>query len=77
MEVKAAVFGFLGLIGGAITNLLGGWDTAMQTLLIFMAVDYITGLILRRGLKRVTKATMGHWKAKRNSRAFVKKVLYY
>ena len=25
---------------------LGGWDTALQTLIIFMAIDYITGLIV-------------------------------
>ena len=32
--------------GGAIASLLGGWDTALQTLIIFMAIDYITGLIV-------------------------------
>ena len=30
----------------AIAGLFGGWDTALQTLVIFMAVDYITGLIV-------------------------------
>lgn len=36
----------VGLIGGAIASLYGGWDTALQTLIICMAVDYITGLIV-------------------------------
>lgn len=35
-----------GLIGGAIASLYGGWDAALQTLIICMAVDYITGLIV-------------------------------
>ena len=36
----------VGVIGGAIASLYGGWDAALQTLIIFMAVDYITGLIV-------------------------------
>lgn len=34
-----------GMIGGFFAALLGGWDTAMITLVIFMAVDFTTGLI--------------------------------
>ena len=37
---------YVGVIGGAIAGLFGGWDTALQTLVSFMAVDYITGLIV-------------------------------
>ena len=36
----------VGAVGGAIASLYGGWDTALQTLVIFMAVDYVTGLIV-------------------------------
>ena len=36
----------MGLTGGAIASLYGGWDAALQTLIICMAVDYITGLIV-------------------------------
>ena len=36
----------VGLISGAIASLYGGWDAALQTLIICMAVDYITGLIV-------------------------------
>lgn len=36
----------VGIIGGALAALLGGWDLAIQTLLIFMAIDYITGLMI-------------------------------
>ena len=36
----------VGLIGGDIASLYGGWDAALQTLIICMAVDYITGLIV-------------------------------
>lgn len=36
----------IGTIGGAIARLLGGWDAALITLVIFMAADYATGLIV-------------------------------
>ena len=36
----------VGTVGGVIAGLFGGWDTALATLLIFMAVDYVTGLIV-------------------------------
>ena len=33
------------LIGGWVTAALGGWDTALQVLVLFVVMDYITGLI--------------------------------
>lgn len=45
MEYKTILF-LTGIIGGSIASYLGGWDTALQTLLIFMAADYITGLMV-------------------------------
>ena len=46
-NVSAAKFGLLtiiGAIGAFISNLFGGWDMALTTLIIFMAIDYLTGL---------------------------------
>ena len=39
-----------GLIGSAIVSLFGGWDAPLQTLVIFMAVDWFTGGILLPGV---------------------------
>lgn len=36
----------IGLLGSWIASLFGGWDSALVTLLIFMGIDYITGLIV-------------------------------
>ncbi|MDE5737873.1 MAG: phage holin family protein [Oscillospiraceae bacterium] len=35
-----------GVFGSLIAGLFGGWDASMISLLIFMGVDYITGLIV-------------------------------
>lgn len=44
--MKQGICSVLGLIGSAITTALGGWDAALVTLLIFMGVDYVTGLLV-------------------------------
>ena len=45
-ETKAAVMTGAALIGGMISQAFGGWDAALITLLLFMAVDYLSGLIV-------------------------------
>ena len=35
-----------GTVGGLIAGMFGGWDSALATLLIFMGVDYVTGLMV-------------------------------
>lgn len=36
----------IGIMGSFIASLFGGWDAALVTLIIFMGIDYITGLIV-------------------------------
>ena len=43
--MKDEISTIAGLIGGFIATLLGGWDSALITLVIFMAIDFTTGLI--------------------------------
>lgn len=33
------------LVGGLLTSLLGGWDLALKVLVLFVVLDYITGLV--------------------------------
>lgn len=44
--MKNTICAAVGAVGGSIAALLGGWDTALATLMIFMGVDYLTGLIV-------------------------------
>ncbi len=44
--MKNLFYTIIGVLGSLLTSLFGGWDDAIVTLLIFMAVDYITGLIV-------------------------------
>ena len=44
--MKETICTISGIVGRFIAGLFGGWGTALPTLLIFMAVDYVTGLIV-------------------------------
>lgn len=44
--MKNAICTVTGLIGSFIASLFGGWDTGLITLLVFMEIDYISGLIV-------------------------------
>ncbi len=44
--MKNLFYTIIGVLGSLFTSLFGGWDDAIVTLLIFMAIDYITGLVV-------------------------------
>ncbi|MBQ8001854.1 MAG: phage holin family protein [Clostridia bacterium] len=44
--MKTGILTGIGAIGGFIASFFGGWSTALTTLVIFMAIDYITGIIV-------------------------------
>lgn len=56
---ETALTGFIGVVGGVISTLYGGWDSALTTLIIFMAIDYITGLIVAGVFKNSEKTDTG------------------
>ena len=57
MSVKVSAT--VGIIGAAITSLLGGWDYGMQLLVIAMAVDYISGVMVAGVWHKSTKTESG------------------
>ena len=57
--VKTSVIGIAGLIGSIAAKMLGGWDAALQTLIIFMAIDYVTGLLVAGIFHKSEKSETG------------------
>lgn len=49
----------IGILGSAITSIFGGWSAAMTTLVIFMAIDYFTGLITAGVFHKSAKTDSG------------------
>lgn len=58
-NIKAAVLAAIGTIGGGIAALFGGWTSAMTTLIIFMVIDYATGIIVAGVFHRSGKSKSG------------------
>lgn len=44
--MKEGICTGIGIVGSVIASLFGGFDAALITLLIFMCIDYVTGLIV-------------------------------
>lgn len=62
--VKEGILTGVGVIGGFIASLFGGWDAALMTLVIFMGVDYITGVIVAGVFHNSTKTDNGTLESK-------------
>ena len=58
-DLKLTALTALGLLGGCIADLLGGWDAGLQSLFLFMAIDYLTGLIVAGVFKKSRKSQKG------------------
>ena len=57
--MKNTICMVLGMLGALIADAFGGWDAAMVTLIVFMAIDYITGLIVAGVIHRYGKSETG------------------
>ncbi|MBQ8688022.1 MAG: phage holin family protein, partial [Ruminococcus sp.] len=42
--MKETICTALGALGSVIAGFFGGWDASIITLIVFMGIDYITGL---------------------------------
>lgn len=56
---KNILISIIGVIGSAIASAFGGWTTGLTTLVIFMAIDYVTGLIVAGVFHKSTKTDSG------------------
>ena len=57
--MKNAIITAAGVIGSAIASIYGGWTMALTTLLIFMTIDYVTGLIVAGVFHQSPKTSTG------------------
>lgn len=57
--MKEGICTGIGVVGSFIASMLGGWDAALVTLMVFMAIDYITGLIVAGVFHQSNKSNGG------------------
>lgn len=65
--------GLIGLVGGAISAAFGGWSVALTTLLIFMGIDYLTGLMVAGIFKNSAKTKTGGLESKAGFKGLCRK----
>ncbi|MGH0053397.1 MAG: phage holin family protein [Sphaerochaetaceae bacterium] len=63
----------LGVVGAVIANALGGWSTAMQTLLVFMVIDYASGLAVALFYQGSNKTETGGFSSTAGLKGLMKK----
>lgn len=71
--MKDIVCAGIGAVGGAIAALFGGWSSAMATLLIFMAIDYITGMVVAGVFHKSGKSEKGALESRAGWKGLCKK----
>ena len=69
-----AVCGFFGIVGAAIAEALGGWDDAIITLIVFMAIDFVMGPLCAMVFGKSDKSPNGALSSAACWRGLVKKV---
>ena len=57
--MKTEICSIIGAIGAVISSFFGGWSTGLTTLVFFMAVDYISGLVVAGGFHNSKKTDTG------------------
>ncbi len=73
--MKQGFCSVLGLIGSAIATAFGGWDAGLTTLVIFMAVDYASGLIVAGVFHTSNKTNTGALESKAGWKGLCRKCM--
>jgi len=71
--VKAAILTATGTVGGVFAKLLGGFDNMIMALIVFMAVDIISGWLAAAFFKASKKTKSGRLSSSAGFRGLVKK----
>ena len=73
--MKEKICTIIGLIGSFIASAFGGWDAGLATLLIFMVIDYVTGLIVAGVFHNSTKTDTGTLESKAGWKGLCRKCM--
>ena len=57
--VKTTLITIIAAIGSGIANILGGWTSDLETLMILMAIDFVMGLLIAAVWKKSGKSENG------------------
>lgn len=73
--MKSWILTAIGAVGSFIAAALGGWDTAIITLIAFMAIDFFTGWIVAAVFHKSKKSESGGLQSRAGFKGLCKKVV--
>ena len=59
MSIKNAVCGIIGVVFGTVVGLMGGWDKALEALVVCMIVDFFSGFVVASVFHKSPKTLTG------------------
>lgn len=71
--MKTAICTSIGITGSIIASLFGGWTASLTTLLIFMGIDYVSGLILAGVFHKSPKTETGALESRAGLKGLIRK----
>ena len=73
--MKQGILTILGAKGAFVLRIFGGWNAGLPTLVIFMAIDYFTGLIVAGVFRKSGKTENGALSNKAGLQGIAKKIM--
>ena len=71
--MKSITLACIGMVGASIAGLFGGWDHAVVTLVIFMLIDYVSGLVVAGIFHKSPKTESGALESKAGLKGLFRK----
>lgn len=73
--MKQFICTIIGATGSGIAALFGGWDTGLVSLLIFMGLDYVSGLVVAGVFHKSNKTDTGSLESKAGWKGLCRKCM--
>lgn len=73
--MKNTICTAIGIVGGGIAALFGGWNASLTTLVVFMALDYISGLVVAGVFHNSPKSTSGALESRAGFKGLLRKMM--
>lgn len=71
--MKNAICAVIGMVGSFIASCFGGWSASLTTLLIFMLIDYVTGIVVAGVFHKSPKTANGGLESKAGMKGLIRK----
>lgn len=73
--MKNAICTAVGVVGSFIASMFGGWTASLTTLLIFMGIDYVTGLVVAGVFHNSPKTETGSLESRAGLKGLIRKMM--